>query len=111
MSAPIIRRAKPEDAQACAKICYEAFYKINTDHGFPPDMPSVEHVAGIMTMMLGHPGFYCVVAEADGRIVGSNCRSMRQDMTGYAEIHAGTRSLLTLATRRAVRWIRVRFLL
>ena len=35
-----IRRAKPEDAQACGRICFDAFYKISTNHGFPPDFPS-----------------------------------------------------------------------
>jgi hypothetical protein len=57
MSTLTIRRATLDDAAASATICYDAFYKINTDHGFPPDMASPEHVVGIMTMMFGHPGF------------------------------------------------------
>jgi HlyD family secretion protein len=36
---------------------------------------------------------------------------LRRDMTGYGEIEAGDRSLFNLATRRLMRWIRVRFLL
>lgn len=36
---------------------------------------------------------------------------LRRDMTGYGEIEAGDRSLFDLATRRLMRWIRVRFLL
>jgi hypothetical protein len=32
-------------------------------------------------------------------------------MTGYGEVECGRRSLLDLATRRFLRWIRVRFLL
>jgi multidrug resistance efflux pump len=36
---------------------------------------------------------------------------LRQDMTGYGEIEAGEKSLLDLATRRLMRWIRVRFLI
>jgi multidrug resistance efflux pump len=36
---------------------------------------------------------------------------LRRDMTGYGEIEAGDRSLFNLATRRLLRWIRVRFLL
>ena len=35
---------------------------------------------------------------------------LRQDMTGFAEIDAGKRSLLNLSTRRLLRWLRVRFL-
>jgi multidrug resistance efflux pump len=38
-------------------------------------------------------------------------RLLRQDMTGYGEVECGKKSLLDLATRRLLRWIRVRFLL
>ena len=86
MSTLTIRRATLEDAPASSTICYEAFYKINTDHGFPPDMATPEPVAGIMTMMFGHPGFYCVVAEEGGRIVGSNCMDERSPIAGIGPI-------------------------
>jgi len=36
---------------------------------------------------------------------------LRQQMTGYGEIHTGNSCLGILALRRAVRWIRVRFLI
>jgi predicted N-acetyltransferase YhbS len=86
MSSLTIRRAKGEDAPACAKICFEAFYRINADHGFPPDLPSPEHAEGLMSMMFVHPGFYCVVAEEDGRIVGSNCMDERAPIAGIGPI-------------------------
>src|SRR5512147_2740605 len=86
MSSLTIRRAKAEDAPVCATICYEAFYKINADHGFPPDLPSAEHAEGLMSMMFGHPGFYCVVAEEDGRVVGSNCMDERSPIAGIGPI-------------------------
>src|ERR1035438_6181129 len=35
----VIRTATPEDADICGQICYDAFYKIGTDHNFPPDFP------------------------------------------------------------------------
>src|ERR1022692_3392475 len=68
-----IRTATPEDAEICGQICYDAFYKISTDHNFPPDFPSPSVAADILRGAFSHPGFYCVVAEQDGRIVGSNC--------------------------------------
>jgi predicted N-acetyltransferase YhbS len=86
MSALTIRQAKPEDVAASAKICYEAFYKINTDHGFPPDLPAVELAADLMSMMFVHPGFYCLVAEEGGRIVGSNCMDERSPIAGIGPI-------------------------
>jgi GNAT superfamily N-acetyltransferase len=81
-----IRTAKPDDAQVCGEICYRAFCKINTEHGFPPDMPSVDVPIGILSHMFSHPGFYCVVAEMDGRIVGSNCLDERSAIAGLGPI-------------------------
>jgi GNAT superfamily N-acetyltransferase len=86
MSTLTIRRATPEDAAASGKICYEAFHKINTDHGFPPDLPAIEPAVDVMTSMFGHPGFYCVVAEEGGRIVGSNCMDERSPIAGIGPI-------------------------
>ena len=86
MSTLTIRRAKPGDSAATGKICYEAFHKINTDHGFPPDLPSVDPAVDLMAMMFEHPGFYCVVAEEDGRIVGSNCMDERSPIAGIGPI-------------------------
>jgi hypothetical protein len=37
-------------------------------------------------MMFSHPGFYCVVAEAGGRIVGSNCLDERSIIAGVGPI-------------------------
>jgi GNAT superfamily N-acetyltransferase len=82
----VVRRPKPEDAQVCGKICYEAFTRINKDHGFPPDFPSPEVAVGVLSMMFSHPGFYCVVAELDGRIVGSNCLDERSPVAGIGPI-------------------------
>jgi GNAT superfamily N-acetyltransferase len=81
-----VRKAKPEDAPACGRICYNAFTKISTEHGFPPDFPSVEVAAGVLSMMFGHPGFYCVVAESGGQILGSNCLDERSAIAGVGPI-------------------------
>src|SRR5215470_688916 len=68
----VIRIATPEDAPACGQICYDAFSTINTAHGFPCDFPEPEASIRLLSMMFSTPGFYCVVAESDGRIMGSN---------------------------------------
>jgi GNAT superfamily N-acetyltransferase len=81
-----IRRAKPEDAAACGQICYEAFYKISTEHNFPPDMAEPAHGIRLASQLFSHPGFYCVVAEADGRILGSNCLDERSPIAGLGPI-------------------------
>ena len=81
-----IRRATPDDVAVCGRICYEAFTKISTDHSFPPDLPSVEAGRRLLSMMFSHPGFYCVVAESDGRIAGSNCLDERSPIAGVGPI-------------------------
>jgi GNAT superfamily N-acetyltransferase len=86
-SSPIaVRKARPEDSPVCGRICYDAFTKISTDHGFPPDFPSVEVAIGVLSMMFSHPGFYCVVAESGGQILGSNCLDERSPIAGVGPI-------------------------
>jgi predicted N-acetyltransferase YhbS len=70
----------------CGKICYDAFDTLNGTHGFPCDFPGPEAATGVLSMMFSHPGFYCVVAESDGRIVGSNCLDERSIIAGVGPI-------------------------
>ena len=72
LSSVTIRPGRPEDAAACGAICYEAFRTIATQHGMPPDFPSVEAAVGAVAHFLAHPLLRSFVAEVDGRIVGSN---------------------------------------
>ena len=67
-----IRTATAEDGPACGQICYDAFATISSADGFPCDLPGPEAAIGLLSMMFSTPGFYCVVAESDGRIIGSN---------------------------------------
>lgn len=81
-----IRRARPEDAESCGRICYHAFLKVNTDHGFPPEIPEAEIAVGLLSAMFSHPGFWCIVAERNGRIIGSNCLDERSTVIGLGPI-------------------------
>jgi predicted N-acetyltransferase YhbS len=81
-----LRPAKPEDTQACASICFEAFKSISQAHNFPLDIPAPEVASQIISWMFSHPGFYTVVAEADGRIVGSNALDKRNAILGIGPI-------------------------
>jgi GNAT superfamily N-acetyltransferase len=82
----VIRRATPADADACGVICYEAFATINKEHNFPPDLPSPEAGQHLLAMMFSHPGFFCVVAEQNGVLVGSNCLDERTSIAGVGPI-------------------------
>jgi GNAT superfamily N-acetyltransferase len=92
MSSPVlstslkIRRATPQDAESCGRICYEAFATINQQHGFAPELPAPEAGIGLLSMLFTHPGFYCVIAELDGQIVGSNCLDERSIIAGVGPI-------------------------
>jgi GNAT superfamily N-acetyltransferase len=67
-----LRAGRSEDAETCGSICYEAFKAIADQHNFPPDFPSPEVSGGLMTSVLSRGDIYKVVAEVDGRVVGSN---------------------------------------
>jgi GNAT superfamily N-acetyltransferase len=67
-----LRKIEPQDVKECARICFEAFGGIDDYHRFPRDFPSLEFAEGLMEAFVGSPFSWGVVAEAEGRIVGSN---------------------------------------
>ncbi|CAN97279.1 MULTISPECIES: GNAT family N-acetyltransferase [Sorangium] len=81
-----LRPGNVEDAQPCGAICYDAFKTIAEQHGFPPDLPSPEVATALLTGLLAHPCFYAVVAELDGRVVGSNFLDGRSTVAGIGPI-------------------------
>ena len=81
-----LRLGTPVDAEVCGRICYEAFKKISEAHGFAPDFPGPEVAIGLLEWMLTHPEFHSVVAEIDGRIVGSNFLDERNRIAGVGPI-------------------------
>jgi predicted N-acetyltransferase YhbS len=85
--APItIRLAQTDDAEACGQILYEAFYRIQTAHGFPMGEPTHQSTSGRLAKLFSHPGYYCIVAEVDGRVVGSNCLDERAAIFGVGPV-------------------------
>jgi GNAT superfamily N-acetyltransferase len=81
-----LRPGTVDDAEICGTICHDAFKTISETHHFPPDFPSPEVATGLLSWMLSHPGFYSVVAELDGRIVGSNFLDERSTIAGVGPI-------------------------
>jgi predicted N-acetyltransferase YhbS len=81
-----LRPGTREDAAACGVIDFEAFKSISSQHGFPWDFPSVEVATAVVTMLLSNPGFYSVVAEIDGKVVGSNFLDERNPIAGIGPI-------------------------
>ena len=81
-----LRSGTPADAEICGRICYNAFKTISEAHGFVPDFPAPEVAIEVLTRMLTNPKFYSVVAEIDGRIVGSNFLDERNTIAGVGPI-------------------------
>lgn len=68
----LFRSGKIDDATACGTICYEAFKAIAEQHNFPPDFPSTDMAVALLSTVLSRTDIYSVIAEMDGRVVGSN---------------------------------------
>ncbi len=92
-----LRPGTPADAENCGRICYNAFKTIAETHGFLPDFPSPEIATGALGRLLAHPKFYSVIAEIDGRIVGSNFLDERNTIAGVGPITVDP-------TRKIARW-------
>ncbi|TDD43326.1 GNAT family N-acetyltransferase [Saccharopolyspora elongata] len=82
----VLRVGKSGDADACGRICYDAFAALAHEHGFPPDFPSSEVGVTALRGLLSHPRFYSVVAELDGKVVGSNFLDERSAIAGIGPI-------------------------
>jgi GNAT superfamily N-acetyltransferase len=82
----IVRAATQDDTSVCGQICYDAFSKLSAKHGFPCDFPGPQATTGLFSMLFSSAGFYCVVAESGGRIVGSNCLDERSLIAGIGPI-------------------------
>jgi GNAT superfamily N-acetyltransferase len=81
-----LRSGTPADGEVCGRICYDAFKTISEAHGFAPDFPAPEVAIDVLTRMLANPKFYSVVAEVDGRIVGTNFLDERNTIAGVGPI-------------------------
>ena len=81
-----LRPATQEDAKPCGAICFEAFTAVAKVCRFPPEFASADQAAAVMAWMIGHQGFYGVVAERDGRIVGSNFLDLRGEIAGVGPL-------------------------
>jgi predicted N-acetyltransferase YhbS len=81
-----LRPGSPKDAAECGRICYEAFKNISEKYGFPTDLPSLEVAIGAVSFSLEHPKFYSVVAERNGKIIGSNFMDERNAIAGVGPI-------------------------
>ena len=81
-----VRAIEPADGEECARIVYEAFGAIQDHHQFPRDFPAFDAAVQLTSAFIAHPAIWGVVAEADGRILGSNFLDERGSITGVGPI-------------------------
>jgi len=81
-----LRPAETADADACAQIVFDAFGAVQDHHRFQRDFPALEAAAGLMKVFIPHPMIWGVVAEIDGRVVGSNFLDERSPIRGVGPI-------------------------
>lgn len=83
----VVRRGKVEDAALCATIFYEAFKANAERHNFPNEVaPPDSETVTRWSRRFSHPGYYGVVAELDGRLVGSNFLDERDAIAGVGPL-------------------------
>ncbi|MDR4482887.1 MAG: GNAT family N-acetyltransferase [Nitrospirales bacterium] len=68
----ILRNGSPSDAETCGSICYNAFKSIAEQHNFAPDFPALDMAIRLCSHLFSRPEVHSVMAEVDGRVVGSN---------------------------------------
>ena len=67
-----IRSMRQEDVETCGLICYQAFKNSAECHNFRPDHPSKEFSIQLAQSNFANPQIFSIVAESDGKIIGSN---------------------------------------
>src|SRR5438094_2031996 len=81
-----LRPGTPDDAEVCGRICFAAFATVAAAHGAPCDFPAADVATALVAALLARPGIFGVVAEADGRVVGSNFLDERAVIAGVGPI-------------------------
>ena len=86
-----LRTAVPEDSPVCGQICYDAFsrsMRLTVSVRFSRTGSAYRRAFDDVFS----PGFYCVVAEIEGRIVGSNCLDERSVIAASARLPSTRRT-------------------
>lgn len=81
-----LRPAEPADAAAIARIIHAAFAGIHDLHAFPRDFPTPAAAEALADAFTAHPQIFGVVAELDGRVIGSNFLDERGPVRGVGPI-------------------------
>lgn len=67
----IVRPGTLQDAEECGTICFNAFADIMSRHGLPQLLTTPEEIKKTFARRLSRPGYHAIVAEQNGRLLGS----------------------------------------
>jgi predicted N-acetyltransferase YhbS len=81
-----LRPIEPADVPAAGRICHKAFTAIAAEHNFPSNHPDPDVAIGLVSRLSARLGSYGIVAELDGKVVGSNFIDERSPIVGLGPI-------------------------
>ena len=81
-----LRPPAAADHPDIGRIVFEAFKSIAEKHHFPLDFPAPEAAAGLTALFANNPAIFGVVAELDGKVVGSNFLDQRDPIAAVGPI-------------------------
>ncbi len=81
-----VRQGTAADVEACGAIIYEAFKSIADQHNMVPDIPEPQVGSGLLSMLVSSPKAHLLVAEIDGRLVGSAGMDERSAIVGVGPV-------------------------
>jgi GNAT superfamily N-acetyltransferase len=82
----MVRKATAEDADVCARIFYDAFDSIASQHSFPVEPPSRDFTQFKVSDMLASDGIVGLLAERDGEVLGSAFADERASIAGIGPV-------------------------
>jgi GNAT superfamily N-acetyltransferase len=81
-----IREARSTDVDEAGRVIYAAFKGIAERHNFPTDFPTLEGAVRSARFSIAHEDCYGVVAERDGRLLGSAYAHQRDPIVGIGPV-------------------------
>jgi predicted N-acetyltransferase YhbS len=81
-----LRPAATDDIEKCGIICFEAFKRLSEKHGVAPSFVSPQLAIDRFAATLKRKGIYCVVAENENGIIGSNFVDERSAIAGVGPL-------------------------
>jgi GNAT superfamily N-acetyltransferase len=81
-----VRAARPDDADSCGRIFFDAFEAIARAHSFPNEPGSPDFTRYWVGEMLANDGIAGLVAERDGGVIGSAFVDERSTVAGIGPV-------------------------